>query len=109
MVMVNYADKSQSNYLDQLLTKEKYQAKVNITVPHAYTALTSIINTDFITHSAMLLAAPLLKNNKIRIIESISGLPKIFQKNQFTVYQYWHMHLENNQENIWLRSLLTEN
>jgi len=106
IITVNYADKSQTNYLAQLLQNTNKHIDVSTTVPHAQSLMSTIIHSDYIAYAAAKLAAPYTACNKITII-SPKRIPRQLSENHFVVYIYWSKHQKNNQANTWLRELIT--
>lgn len=106
IIIVDYSDRSNSNFLEKLFDNSDIELPIHAVVSHASTALNVVSNSDYITHSAMKIAAPMMLENKIDVIKKIEGLPNNVQTSHFKVKQYWHNMMENNQENKWLRELI---
>jgi len=107
IITVNYADKPNTNYLAQLLQKNNKNVHVNITVPHAQSLMSAIINNDYVAYAATNLAAPYVTANQIKAIVP-KALPHTLSHNQFDVFLCWSKHLQNSQANIWLRKLIQQ-
>jgi molybdate transport repressor ModE-like protein len=107
LVMVAYMDNPEENYLDTLLQSQGYTEQVSLVVPHAWTALSVLPGTKYISHTTHKMAHSFVQNKRLCFLPTPKEL-LTEHKQPYIAKQYWHKSLSADCGLRWLRLTLQQ-